>query len=248
MKFTVHWSSRQLFHRRTSYDRHSRYSASKALLIISYVKPPTGLPVAEFRTVPTTTEPTIFRKLIPLAIHNIKTTNQFRVYGKGATCATGFGYYHARAIDIIFHKGKNGETYIFGRHNELDQHRPDKETLRNHGSQSQVWAGHIGSVNHFCKKTVPATTCVTQWCFELSTWTRLEPSLQFEEGLEQSTGIWQIRNGSERNKWMIRISTLRNTRKIITNRIHIKFPVLQCREISELLISPLPIQMWRSAL
>ena len=57
-------------------------------------------------------------KLIPLCINNIKHSKSLPIYGKGANIRDWlFVIDHARAIDLIFHQGKNGETYNIGGHN-----------------------------------------------------------------------------------------------------------------------------------
>jgi dTDP-glucose 4,6-dehydratase len=58
-------------------------------------------------------------KLIPLAINNIKNQKEIPVYGKGENVRDWlFVEDHAHAIDLIFHKGKAGETYNIGGNNE----------------------------------------------------------------------------------------------------------------------------------
>src|SRR6266536_3237616 len=58
-------------------------------------------------------------KLIPLFINNIINKKPLPVYGKGANTRDWlYVIDHARAIDIVFHKGKNKETYNVGGFNE----------------------------------------------------------------------------------------------------------------------------------
>jgi dTDP-glucose 4,6-dehydratase len=58
-------------------------------------------------------------KLIPLFINNIKNNQSLPVYGKGDyTRDWLFVEDHAAAIDVIYHKGKVGETYNIGGFNE----------------------------------------------------------------------------------------------------------------------------------
>jgi dTDP-glucose 4,6-dehydratase len=58
-------------------------------------------------------------KLIPLAINNIKNNKSIPVYGKGENIRDWlFVEDHASAIDLIFHRGKTGETYNIGGNNE----------------------------------------------------------------------------------------------------------------------------------
>ena len=58
-------------------------------------------------------------KLIPLAINNIKNNKPIPVYGKGENIRDWlYVEDHASAIDLIFHRGKVGETYNIGGNNE----------------------------------------------------------------------------------------------------------------------------------
>src|SRR5690606_8013733 len=58
-------------------------------------------------------------KLIPLFINNIKNNKALPVYGKGDNVRDWLWVNdHAKAIDVIFHKGRNGETYNIGGNNE----------------------------------------------------------------------------------------------------------------------------------
>ena len=58
-------------------------------------------------------------KLIPLFINNIRHNKPLPVYGKGENVRDWlYVVDHARAIDLIFHTGKAGETYNVGGRNE----------------------------------------------------------------------------------------------------------------------------------
>src|ERR1035437_7278162 len=58
-------------------------------------------------------------KLIPLCINNILNKKPLPIYGKGENVRDWlFVEDHVKAIDVIFHKGKIGETYNIGGHNE----------------------------------------------------------------------------------------------------------------------------------
>ena len=58
-------------------------------------------------------------KLIPLSINNIKHNKPIPIYGKGENVRDWlYVIDHARAIDIIFHEGKTGDTYNIGGFNE----------------------------------------------------------------------------------------------------------------------------------
>lgn len=110
-----------LFTEETSYDPKSPYSASKASsdhLVRAY-NHTFGLPTI-ISNCSNNYGPNQFpEKLIPLAINNIKNNKSIPVYGKGENIRDWlFVDDHASAIDLIFHKGKKGETYNIGGNNE----------------------------------------------------------------------------------------------------------------------------------
>jgi len=58
-------------------------------------------------------------KAIPVIINNIVKRKPLPVYGKGENIRDWlYVEDHARAIDLIFHKGRDGETYNVGGNNE----------------------------------------------------------------------------------------------------------------------------------
>lgn len=110
-----------LFTESTPYDPRSPYSASKAgsdHFVRAYYNT-YGLPVV-ISNCSNNYGPNQFpEKLIPLAINNIKTGREVPVYGKGENIRDWlFVEDHAKAIDLIFHKGTKGETYNIGGNNE----------------------------------------------------------------------------------------------------------------------------------
>jgi dTDP-glucose 4,6-dehydratase len=110
-----------LFTEETSYDPKSPYSASKASsdhLVRAY-NHTFGLP-AIISNCSNNYGPNQFpEKLIPLAINNIKNNKSIPVYGKGENVRDWlYVEDHASAIDLIFHKGNEGETYNIGGNNE----------------------------------------------------------------------------------------------------------------------------------
>jgi len=105
----------------TAYDPRSPYSASKASsdhLVRAYYHT-FGLPVV-ISNCSNNYGPFQFpEKLIPLFIHNIRNNKPLPVYGKGENVRDWlYVEDHAAAIDLIFHKGRNGETYNIGGNNE----------------------------------------------------------------------------------------------------------------------------------
>ena len=109
------------FSEETSYDPHSPYSASKASsdhLVRAY-HDTYSLPVIISNCSNNYGSFQFPEKLIPLAIHNIRNNKPVPVYGKGENIRDWlYVEDHAQAIDLIFHKGKNGETYNIGGNNE----------------------------------------------------------------------------------------------------------------------------------
>jgi dTDP-glucose 4,6-dehydratase len=110
-----------LFTEKTPYDPHSPYSASKAAsdhFVRSY-HDTYGFPTL-ISNCSNNYGPNQFpEKLIPLFINNIKNNLPLPVYGDGQyTRDWLYVIDHARAIDLLFHKGKTGETYNIGGFNE----------------------------------------------------------------------------------------------------------------------------------
>ena len=110
-----------LFTEKTAYDPHSPYSASKASsdhLVRAYFDT-FGLPIV-ISNCSNNYGPNQFpEKLLPLFIHNIRNNKALPVYGKGENVRDWlYVKDHANAIDLIFHKGKTGETYNVGGNNE----------------------------------------------------------------------------------------------------------------------------------
>jgi dTDP-glucose 4,6-dehydratase len=110
-----------LFTEETSYDPKSPYSASKASSdhMVRAYNHTFGLP-AIISNCSNNYGPNQFpEKLIPLAINNIKNNKPIPVYGKGENVRDWlYVEDHAAAIDLIFHSGREGETYNIGGNNE----------------------------------------------------------------------------------------------------------------------------------
>lgn len=105
----------------TAYDPKSPYSASKASsdhMVRAYGHT-YNLPVIVSNCSNNYGPNQFPEKLIPLAINNIKNNKPIPVYGKGENIRDWlYVGDHASAIDLIFHKGKQGETYNIGGNNE----------------------------------------------------------------------------------------------------------------------------------
>jgi len=184
------------FTEKTAYDPHSPYSASKAGSdhFVRAYHDTYGLDTV-VSNCSNNYGPFHFpEKLIPLAINNIKQSKPVPVYGKGENIRDWlFVEDHARAIDLIYHRGKSGETYNIGGHNEwtnIDVIRllcsiMDKKLGREAGESAGLITFVTDRAGHDLRYAVDSTKLQS----ELG-WT---PSLTFEEGLERTVD-WYLGN------------------------------------------------------
>ena len=133
-------------------------------------------------------------KLIPLFINNIRHNKSLPVYGKGENVRDWlFVEDHARAIDLVFHQGKNGETYNIGGFNEwknIDLIRlmiktVDRLLARPEGSSEKLITFVTDRAGHDLRYAIDSGKLKSELAWE--------PSLQFEEGLER-TVKWYLDN------------------------------------------------------
>lgn len=180
----------------TSYDPKSPYSASKASsdhLVRAYHNT-YGLPVV-ITNCSNNYGPFQFpEKLIPLAIHNIKNNKPVPVYGKGENIRDWlYVIDHARALDMVYHQGKTGETYNIGGFNEwknLDLVKllcqiMDRKLGRSDGESARLITFVKDRAGHDMRYAIDATKVKDSLGWE--------PSLQFEEGLEKTVD-WYLEN------------------------------------------------------
>jgi dTDP-glucose 4,6-dehydratase len=109
------------FSETTPYDPRSPYSSSKASsdMIVRAYHHTYGLPIVITNCSNNYGSHQFPEKLIPLMINNIKHNKPLPVYGKGENIRDWLWVEdHARALDVVFHTGKNGETYCIGGNNE----------------------------------------------------------------------------------------------------------------------------------
>jgi len=185
-----------LFTESTSYDPRSPYSASKASSdhFVRAYQNTYDLPVV-ISNCSNNYGPFQFpEKLIPLFIHNIRNNKPLPVYGDGKyTRDWLYVEDHAKAIDLIFHQGKNGETYNIGGFNEWQNIElikllckiMDDKLGRNEGTSEQLLTYVKDRPGHDKRYAIDATK-INQ---ELG-WL---PSLQFEEGLAKTVD-WYLNN------------------------------------------------------
>lgn len=184
------------FTEETGYDPRSPYSASKASsdhLVRAYYHT-YQLPV-KISNCSNNYGPFHFpEKLIPLCINNILNKKPLPIYGKGENVRDWlFVEDHVRAIDIIFHKGKFGETYNIGGHNEWKNidivkelcRQMDDKLGRAKGESEQLITFVQDRAGHDMRYAIDATKLKTELGWQ--------PSLQFEEGISKTID-WYLNN------------------------------------------------------
>ena len=110
------------FSETTPLDPRSPYSASKtsADLFVKAYSETYKMPVTITRCSNNYGPYHFPEKLIPLVIKNILEGKPLPVYGKGANVRDWlYVEAHCKAIDAVLHRGKNGEVYNVGGHNEM---------------------------------------------------------------------------------------------------------------------------------
>ncbi len=189
----------------TSYDPHSPYSASKASSdhFVRAFHDTYGLPVLISNCSNNYGAYQFPEKLIPLFINNICNNKPLPVYGKGENVRDWlFVNDHARAIDVIFHKGKLGDTYNIGGFNEwknIDLIRVliktvDKLLGRKEGESEKLIKYVTDRAGHDFRYAIDSTKLKDELGWE--------PSLQFEEGIEK-TVKWYLEN----KDWVDNVTT-----------------------------------------
>ena len=180
----------------TPYDPQSPYSASKAAsdhFVRAYSN------TYGMKTVITNCSnnygPNQFpEKLIPLCIHNIKNNRPLPVYGKGENIRDWlFVVDHARAIDVVFHQGKVGETYNVGGFNEWKNidivkllcQKMDDKLGRENGTSEKLITYVTDRAGHDMRYAIDASKIQKELGWE--------PSLQFEEGISKTID-WYLDN------------------------------------------------------
>jgi dTDP-glucose 4,6-dehydratase len=185
-----------MFTETTAYDPHSPYSASKASSdhFVRAYHDTYGLDVVISNCSNNYGSHHFPEKLIPLAINNIKNSKAVPVYGKGENVRDWLWVEdHARAIDVIFHEAKTGETYNIGGHNEWKNidlihllcKIMDKKLGRAEGESAGLITFVTDRAGHDLRYAIDSTKLqqVLGWV----------PSLQFEEGLEKTVD-WYLEN------------------------------------------------------
>jgi dTDP-glucose 4,6-dehydratase len=142
-------------------------------------------------------------KLLPLMINNILHSKPLPVYGKGDNVRDWLWVDdHARAIDVIFHKGKLGETYNIGGFNEWKNldivhllcEIMDDKLGREKGESAKLITFVKDRAGHDKRYAIDAT--------KLNKELGWEPSLQFKEGLEKTID-WYLSN----SEWIANVTS-----------------------------------------
>ncbi len=185
-----------LFTETTKYDPHSPYSASKAASdhFVRSFHDTYGMPTV-ISNCSNNYGPYQFpEKLIPLFINNIRNNKPLPVYGKGENVRDWlYVEDHARAIDLVFHKGTVGDTYNIGGFNEWTNIDLIKVIVRTvdrllgkpEGTSDSLITYVTDRAGHDLRYAIDATKIKNELGWE--------PSLQFEEGIEK-TVQWYLDN------------------------------------------------------
>jgi dTDP-glucose 4,6-dehydratase len=193
------------FTEKTAYDPRSPYSASKASSdhMVRAFYHTYKLPV-KISNCSNNYGPFHFpEKLIPLCIHNIINNKPLPIYGKGENVRDWlYVEDHARAIDVVFHNGKIGETYNIGGHNEWTNISLVKELCRQmdeklgyeKGTSEKLITYVTDRAGHDLRYAIDATKLKEElgWM----------PSLQFEEGISKTID-WYLAN----SEWLNHVTS-----------------------------------------
>jgi dTDP-glucose 4,6-dehydratase len=180
----------------TSYDPRSPYSSSKASsdhIVRAYFHT-YKLPVVVSNCSNNYGPNQFPEKLIPLSINNIKNNSTIPIYGKGENIRDWlYVVDHARAIDLIFHQGKVGDTYNIGGNNEWTNidliyllcKIMDKKLGRAEGTSKKLITFVTDRAGHDLRYAIDSSKLQRElgWA----------PSLQFEEGLDKTVD-WYLTN------------------------------------------------------
>ena len=180
----------------TRYNPHSPYSASKASSdhFVRAYHDTYGMPTIVTNCSNNYGAYQFPEKLIPLFINNIRNRRPLPVYGKGENVRDWlFVEDHARAIDIIFHRGRVAETYNIGGFNEwrnIDLIKlliatVDRLLGNPEGHSIDLITYVTDRPGHDLRYAIDSTKLKNELGWQ--------PSLHFEEGLER-TVAWYLNN------------------------------------------------------
>jgi dTDP-glucose 4,6-dehydratase len=187
------------------YQPHSPYSAAKASSdhFVRAFHDTYGLPTIVTNCSNNYGPYQFPEKLIPLFINNIRHRKPLPVYGKGENVRDWlYVEDHARAIDLIFHKGKVAETYNIGGFNEWKNidlikvliNTVDRLLGRKEGEDMDLITYVTDRAGHDLRYAIDSSKLQKELGWE--------PSLQFEEGIEK-TVRWYLDN----QEWMDNVTS-----------------------------------------
>ncbi len=193
------------FNEGTRYDPHSPYSASKASSdhFVRAFHDTYGLPTVVTNCSNNYGPYQFPEKLIPLLVNNIRLERPLPVYGRGENVRDWLHVEdHARAIDLIFHEGRSGETYNIGGGNEwrnidlvrLIVRTTDRLLGRPEGASERLITYVTDRAGHDLRYAIDSSKLRRELGWE--------PAFRFEEGIEQ-TVRWYLEN----REWMERITS-----------------------------------------
>ena len=185
-----------LFTERTKYDPHSPYSASKASSdhFVRAFHDTYGMPTIVTNCSNNYGPYQFPEKLIPLFINNIRHGKPLPVYGRGENVRDWlYVVDHARAIDLIFHRGRIAETYNIGGFNEWRNIDLIRVIVR---TADRLLGNPEGHSEHLITYVTDRAGHDLRYAIDsrkLKEELGWEPSLQFEEGIEK-TVAWYLAN------------------------------------------------------
>ncbi len=195
----------QFFTEDLKYQPHSPYSAAKASSdhFVRAYHDTYGLPVVVTNCSNNYGPYQFPEKLIPLFINNIRHGKPLPVYGRGENVRDWlYVEDHARAIDLIFHKGKVAETYNIGGFNEWKNIDLIKVLIR---TVDRLLGNPEGTSDHLITYVTDRAGHDLRYAIDSTKLQKelgWEPSLQFEEGIEK-TVRWYLDNQA----WMDNVTS-----------------------------------------
>lgn len=195
----------EFFLETTKYNPHSPYSASKASSdhFVRAYHDTYGMPTVVTNCSNNYGPYQFPEKLIPLFINNIRHRKPLPVYGRGENVRDWlYVEDHARAIDLIFHRGKTAETYNIGGFNEWKNIDLIKVIIKTVDRLLGNPEGHsLGLVTYVTDRPGHDMRYAID-SRKLQSELGWEPSLQFEEGIEK-TVRWYLDN----QQWLDNITS-----------------------------------------